>query len=337
VSANLFLLLTITLTTAGQQNDLIIQKKRISEDTLEKISEYIRIKPSLSKVKIDSIQGPVRLQLNADSVKTASEKPAETSPLIPVTLSYLVEQKKDTVKIQSYFAPHSLPVKNLNEQNRRKNIHNWAFIILIIGFSLLAGIQIAYHKRMQQVLKAFVASRFLNQLTRGGDFYKERITYNLYLIFLIVFPLYLYELNQYYQLFPLPRRPYTEVLLYLELFVLNLLVYFLKVFLLRSAGNIFKTREITGEYLMTHFIFSLTEGLIILLFLGFIIFSQSFLALQISIIVLLLVYAFQLGRGFVIGLKNTGYSILYLFVFFFTIEILPVLFLVKVFSLSINN
>ena len=254
-------------------------------------------------------------------------------PFLPAKLANLQLAKKDTTAYHTLFFPHLLKVKTLEETDHKKSINDWAFLILIAGFLLLAAIQFSYHKRMLQIIKAFFALRFLSQLMRGSDFYKERIAYNLYLIFLLVFPLLFFEINQNFHFYALPRRPFTEVLFYVELCFFNLLAYSLKVISIRSAGTIFKTQEITSEYLLTHFIFSLIQGVVALILMTVVIFTHSLFVLELQLLIFTLIYIFQLLRGFAIGLRNAGYSILYLLLFFFTIEILPVLVLIKLLSI----
>lgn len=329
--ASLFLLLLFTISLEAKDNPFSIKKPDTLKEAVVSQVEYIVVRKD-NLPDTARLLRPYVLLPEKDTTTKSKDSVKNRSVFLPSALSYLPESKTDTIHYRTLFYPHALQVKSFQQIDKRKSINDWAFIILITGFLLFAGVQFSYHKRMLQIFRAFLAPRFLSQLMRGSDFYKERITYNLYLIFLFVFPLFLFEVNQYFQIYPLPRRPFTEVLFYLELFFLNLLVYSIKVLSLRIAGNIFKTQEITGEYLMTHFIFSLIQGIVVLIFCAVVVFTHSLITLEAGILILLLMYFFQLLRGFFIGLRNAGYSVLYLLLFFFTIEILPVLIVVKLLS-----
>ncbi|MHC1706264.1 MAG: DUF4271 domain-containing protein [Bacteroidales bacterium] len=330
LAASLFLFSFLPAPSSGQINIFLPAQLQEKKDSVVQEVEYVRLNV-VNSADSAAIHGP--LLSNVDTIISSNRKDSlqEASSLLPLSLLHLVNIKQDTIALTPFFFPHSLPVRGSGEINRKNDWSDWAFVIIVTGFLLFAAVQYSYNKRMLQLFKAFLAGRFLSQLTRGSDFYKERITYNLYLIFLLVFPLFLFEINNFFKIFPLPRRPFTEILFYFELFFLNLLIYSVKVLALRATGAIFKTKEITGEYLMTHFIFSLIQGIMVLFFVTIVVYTHSIFALWTGLFFLLVSYAFQLVRGFFIGLKNSGYSALYLILFFFTLEILPLLFLYKVF------
>jgi hypothetical protein len=308
----------------------------VVKDTAQIRIEYISLKKDCTVTFDFPFYSPLLSNIKSDTLPKKKDTAVAMPAFFIPGLSHLSPPVKDTLQLKSLFFPHALKANDNQEITRKKPINDWAFIILLTSFLLMAGVQFSYHKRMTQIVRAFLAGRFLNQLLRGGDFYKERITYNLFLIYLLVFPLFLYEVNHFYGFYNLPRRPFTEVLLYLELFFLNLLVYSSKVIGLRSAGTIFKTPEITGEYIMTHFIFSLIQGVVLLVFMSIVVFTYSFIALQLSVLLVFIIYFYQMVRGFFIGLRNASYSYLYLMLFFFTIEILPILIIIKILMLSAN-
>ncbi|MCX6272264.1 MAG: DUF4271 domain-containing protein [Bacteroidetes bacterium] len=329
--ASLFLLTLLPLFVCAQTNPFEMLSG-LKKDTTPVVHDtvYIRIKPILTFNFPD--YSPLK-PADSDSLNASVDTLPAFSPFLSKPLFLTITKKKEQPSIRSFFNPHLLKVKDLWEKARRRSINDWAFLVLLSCYLLFAGVQFSYQKKLGQIFKAFGAGRFLSQLMRSGDFYKERISYNLFIITIITFPLFLFELNVFFSFYPLAHRPFTELLFYLEIFLLSLVFYFTKVITIRITGNIFKTSEITAEYLLTHFIFSLIQGLLLMGLLPVIIFTGSLVVLDICIAVFLVVYLYQLIRGFIIGLRNAAYNILYLFLFFFTIEVLPVLFLLKIISI----
>ncbi|GEM_PF-295209 len=242
---------------------------------------------------------------------------------------------QDTSLIRQQFFPGHLLQPDAGQSGERRSVgQDWIFVVLVIAFLLLAAVQYQYPRRFSQVIRAFSTARYVNQLSRGGDFYRERITYNLFLIFLLTFPLLLYVINQFYGLYPLSRRPFTEFLFYLELFMLNLVLYAGKIIAIRSAGSLFKTGDISSEYQLTHFVFSLVQGVFLLFLLSLVVYTRALWVLQAGLGLFALIYAFQLFRGVIIGMGSKGYPLFYLLIYFFTLELLPLLVLYKLISLA---
>ncbi len=242
---------------------------------------------------------------------------------------------QDTSLIRKrFFQGHLLQPDGSQSGELRSFRQDWIFIVLVVAFLLLAAVQFQYPRRFSQVIRAFSTARYMNQLSRGGDFYRERITYNLFLIFLLTFPLLLFVINQFYALYPLSRRPFTEFLFYLELFLLNLLLYSGKILAIRSAGSLFKTGDISSEYQLTHFVFSLVQGVFLLFLVSLVVYTRTLWVLQAGLGLFALIYIYQLFRGVIIGMGSKGYPLFYLIIYFFTLELLPLIVLYKLLLLA---
>lgn len=266
---------------------------------------------------------------HADTLKKTRDTFSLRKLLFPDTCTPKKTDSLPAILATPFFSPHALKVFSKGPLDRKKGIHDWAFTVLVISFLLYAGVQFRQGKRLTQIYRAFLASRFLSQMMRGTDLYKERITYNLFMIFLLATPLFLYELNVFYGFYPVKELPWEAFILYLEIFLLNAILYYTKVLVIRMAGVIFKTTDVTAEYFYTLLIFSLIQGLLMLVITSIVVFTGSLLVLQAGTFFVCLIYAYQLLRGFFIGLKNSTYSFFYLVLFFFTIEIMPLLVIVK--------
>ena len=104
----------------------------------------------------------------------------------------------------------------------------------------------------------------------------------------------------------------------------------IKIITIKFLGILFKTYTATQEYILIIFVFNLFEGILLLFFLTVSIFTDNDLILKLFMPVLALVISYRMFRALMLGLRESKYSVFYLLLFFTTVEILPIVFLVKV-------
>lgn len=271
-----------------------------------------------------TFSGPVALPAETDTVK-----PVVHSPLVSDTLFSVLSLGKTLVREPSFFAPHALKVKGIRPEIRFSRQKEWAFVILFICILLLAWTRFYFKKRLRQVFQAFLSARYYNQLIRAGDVYNERLAVNLFLIFVLLIPLLMFEVNLRFPMIPVPDTAFGNLLLYGFFLLISLLLYGLKMLSLQVSGQIFKTWELTSEYILTHYIFNLIEGVILIPLLILLVFAGTDLILYLILAVLASAFLYRLVRGLMIGLKESKYNLFYMFTFFVSIEILPILVLFK--------
>jgi hypothetical protein len=179
-----------------------------------------------------------------------------------------------------------------------------------------------------QIFRAPFSKRFINQLARDGNLFKERIVIALGTIYILTFSLLLFELNEQFHGFSFPGL--TGFTLYWLIVLSNLGILSAKVALVQFLGAIFKTRETTNNYLLNLLIFALLSGPVLLTGLVFVIYLKSVILLQISLAIFVFLLVFRFMRGFFIGMALTKFSYLFLFVYLCSLEILPFLVLIKI-------
>lgn len=303
---------------------------------------------------------PAALSVGAQVTDTAAEKVTDSagrisfdtySPLLD-TVKTVVPLKKDSLLpgylilldsslrvmtdsagvreiLRPFFAPHALKVKDYRLEIRKWSGNELPFVVLTLGFIFLAAAQFYYGKRLSQIVRACVNSRFLAQLIRNGDLYNEQISTYLFLIYIVSVPLLILEVNSYYLGIPIPGGVLGLIWTYLLILGAYAALYGIKILAIRFSGTIFKTYAATQEYILIIFVFNLLEGLLILFFLTAVIFTDSELIFRICLLTLGLVFSYRLFRAFFLGLGESKYSIFYLLLFFSTVEVLPVLILTR--------
>jgi len=232
------------------------------------------------------------------------------------------------VFVRSPFQPHQLQPHDFRVKTVTKLHPEWVSGVLLFCFLLLAWGQVFYRRRINQIYRAPFSKRFINQLIRDGNLFRERISIVLGIIYLLSFSLLVYIMNEKLTGFSI------EGIGGLELYVIivaGLMAYLtVKLTMVQIIGAIFKTRETTLNYLLNLLIFALISGPLLLVALVLIVYLQSTILLIGCIAVFLILFIFRFFRGFFIGLTLRKFSYLFLFVYLCSLEILPLLVLLKV-------
>ena len=249
-----------------------------------------------------------------------------SSPDTTVTLESVVFPRP--VYVRSVFQSHQLQPTGFQINQAHKTQPDWLLAILVVCFILLAWGQVFYAKRIQQIFRAPFSRRFTNQLTRDGNLFRERIAVALGIVYVFAFSLFLYEFNEQILGYALPGV--SGIYLFLFITLLNIGVTTAKVALVQFLGAIFKTRETTNNYLLNLLIFALLSGPVLLIALVFIIYLKSVVLIYVCLSVFILLLVFRFMRGFFIGMSLRKFSYLFLFVYLCSLEILPLLVLIKI-------
>jgi hypothetical protein len=231
---------------------------------------------------------------------------------------------------QRFFTGQHLHPRQLRPEPFHRLQPDWVPLLLLFCFVLLAWVNVFDRLRLQQVVKAPFAKRFLNQLTREGDLFTERISLALGTVYTLsyILLLYLFFTWKVSANIPFGMHPVT---FYLVIGGGLLLFWSVKVFLIRLLGTVFKTHATTREYLLNIMIFNLIAGILLLPVLVLAIYLQSPFFLYTGLIIISLMYVFRFFRGFIIGISLTKFSYLFLFVYLCSLEFLPLVVLLKLF------
>ena len=209
---------------------------------------------------------------------------------------------------------------------------DWILGILLTASILLAWTQFYYPKRLRLILIAPYSRRYLNQLVREGKLFSERISVSLGIIYVLLFPLLIYQV---YDL--MVDEKYSEFLMGSVVYILIVFSFILfwaaKISLMKFLGMIFRTGQSTSEYLMNIMLFNFLTGIILLPLMVLVVYMKSVFFLQISLVIAILVILMTFLRGIIIGISLTKFSYVYLFVYLCSLEILPYIILIKLFRI----
>jgi hypothetical protein len=220
-------------------------------------------------------------------------------------------------------------------------VENFITVSIVISLLIYAIVNVLYSRRLKQILKSFANHRFINQLIRDGNLIRETISLLLYVNYIITVTILLYYFSEVktntepeiitptsYE--SIPFITFKHGLgLFIEIFICVIVFYFLKLSLIRITGKIFKSKKETNEYILLLFIFNQTTGIILLPILIIIIYLKIYFLIDLVFIISGLILFYRLIRVLFYRISPSKFSVLYLFLYLCTVEILPLLILLK--------
>lgn len=223
------------------------------------------------------------------------------------------------------FISHELKPHNIRPQIYESTNNDWIFLLLAVCFILLAWIQVFFRKRFFQVLQSLYSEKRVNFLIRDGNLFKEQIALGLGFVYISSCSLILLLIGKV--IFKVSLG--NDLMTFLKIFLALILFILFKYILIRVLRTVFQTAEATSRYLLNSLIFSLNLGVIILPFLVMIIYTGFIILIYSVLILMAIIFIFKLFRGLYVGIVYSKFSIFYLFLYLCTVEILPVIIVVK--------
>ena len=236
---------------------------------------------------------------------------------------------KELTETISVFGKHQLLPVHSGPMAIIRQSTDWITILLLVCLLLFAWIQTTSQKRFAQIFKAVMQPHSVNQLEREGNLFRERITLSLGAIYYIVGSVFIFQLfNAFYTL---PGE--IDNLSFTALILAALFSYqMLKSILIYTSGIIFKTAESSRYYQLNTLIFNQITGIVVFPFSIMALYWENTTFLIIGSVIVSLLFGYRLFRGILTGMANKNYNLLYLFLYLCTLEILPLLLLLKVIS-----
>ena len=236
----------------------------------------------------------------------------------------------------SFFQDHSLQVSQTESINKSINNPDWFSIILItlvIGFTY---IKYHYDKIFKQLLNAFLSTNASNQIIREENVMVQRASIILSIIFYLAGGLFLYQLAEYnkWDLMGI-QHEFSRFLLF-ALFLA--FVSPLKMIVLKILGFIFESDKLSSSYSFNIFLINNILGLLlipIIAVFAYLPFNTGSSILYIGVTLISLAFIYRLIKGYSIWQSIGHLPALYFILYLCTLEIAPILVLLKYTKLGI--
>ena len=207
---------------------------------------------------------------------------------------------------------------------------HWITLLLFLFFGTIVWARNIHYRRFIRLGRSIINIREFYQAVREEYSISNSLSISLVALFILGFSLFLYQANLYFGYYHFVGLKWV---FYLKIVSVVFAVFIYKLLTIRGLSVIFLGKlSAATDYLYNVYLTNAISGLILVpftLFLAFLqIVSQRYL-IQVSSVLLILIFLFRILRYFNIGRDESGVSKLYFFTYLCTIEIIPVLIGVK--------
>ncbi|MGI6342235.1 MAG: DUF4271 domain-containing protein [Bacteroidales bacterium] len=234
-------------------------------------------------------------------------------------------------KAQKYYQEVSgfdnlLETSNFDQIQTKTTINNdWLVFVILIGISIFSVVQTFFYKRMQQMYKVIVKPSHLSQIERDGNLLSEFIQIPLNVIQHLIIPLFIYQTAVHFEVISSQRG----LLLYAIFVGVYVLINLIRHLAIHLWGIIFSTQNLSRIHRLLLTIYNqITAILIIPISLCFIIW-QSSIFIKIGFLIIATLLIIRVIRLFYMSFFQEMHQLFYLIVYFCTLEIIPILVIIK--------
>lgn len=231
-------------------------------------------------------------------------------------------------KTISIFAEHSLQPIHTTPIFRQGATAYWPSVLLFLVFALYVSIKVSDPKKIIKVFASVFSLQAAKQLLREDYKLNRRVSVFLTIGFVIVAAFMAFMANNYFGLILKGTTPLSQYLFFVGVI---LAMYFIKYITTYFLSYIIGEFDLGREYFFNVFIFNQTAGVVLFPVVLCVLFSKFTpeLFLYPGIIICAVFFILRLLRGFVISTLEQNIGVLYIFLYFCGLEILPLLVLIK--------
>jgi len=202
------------------------------------------------------------------------------------------------------------------------------FIMLVV-FAILKN---AFSKQLSAIVQSFFSNRILNNINKEDNLFSSWPFLLLFIQFGFILGMFFFLVAQYYDMY----QAKDGFKFFFSISLIIIVFYALKLILLRFLGFLFNMQKPVNEYISILYLSYFNASLLFIpLVVAFALSPLKYGVVYISLAILLLgvIFAFQLLRAGITILSNNKFSKMHLILYFCALEICPVLILIKTIGL----
>ncbi|WP_316746377.1 DUF4271 domain-containing protein [Pedobacter gandavensis] len=204
----------------------------------------------------------------------------------------------------------------------------WVLAVLVVLLAIFAALKISFSKQLQSIVQSFFSNRVLNNLNREDNLFTSWPFLLLFVQFGFTLGMFFYLVSQYYHL----SFVSSGFQFYLSISILIVVLYVVKILILRLLGYLFEVQKAVNEYVsilyLSYFNLSLVFIPLVIAFALSPLRYGSYYVVA-SFVLLAIIFIFQFIRAGINILSHYRFSKVYLFLYFCALEICPILILIK--------
>jgi hypothetical protein len=233
-----------------------------------------------------------------------------------------------SAQAEHIFNRHLLPRQHLYPILKESHELVWPSVFLLFCFLLLVVIRVTSFQKAIKVVKSCFSMQNLRQLEREEynplKFYSVALSF----FFLLNLAFFIYKVNSIYRVVLVEQSPGLQFSFFL---MVTLLIFTVKNGFTRVLAICVNDHKLIPEFIYSSFIISQTLGIMMFPCMVLAELSQfdSLIFLSAASVILLAMQVFKWYRGVVFALIENRVGLLQIFTYFCSLEILPVLVLVK--------
>ncbi len=211
----------------------------------------------------------------------------------------------------------------------RRNADWFTLVILVVVFSF-TWVKAFYFKIFKQLVAAFFSNTITNQVVRDENILVQRASILMSFVFYLTVSLFLYQLSIFF------NWQYSflsdGVVRFLVISLLVAFTYSFKMVLMKGLGEVFNLDKPVSTYIFNIFLINNMLGLFlipIVLTIAYVVTYSTPLVLYTGVTLVIISFIYRMVRAFTIWLTLQGVSFFYLILYFCTLEIAPLLIIIK--------
>ncbi len=229
-----------------------------------------------------------------------------------------------------YFKTHQLQPTSQAPQLKQASVPDWFTIVLVLVVAGITVIKVFYSKIFTQLFNAFYSLAVTNQVVRDENILVQRASILLNITFYGTAGLFLYYMSVK---FNWDHPVFNTGILRFFFFAFVTAVFFsVKMLLLKILSNIFEIEKPVSIYIFSIFLTNNMLGMVLVPLLTCLVFlstGYSTYLIHACVVIILGAFAYLLYRAVVISSSLPRFSLYYLFLYFCTLEIAPLLLIIK--------
>ena len=229
----------------------------------------------------------------------------------------------------SIFTGHSLHLNNLEPVKKPVYHYDWMLGVFLMVLIFFAYIKVTYNKRLREIINAALKPN-PGPIVRDDNVLSQRVSIFLSIVFLLNLSLFIFQAVTYYGFHLFNGEGFV---LFIKILTAVFLLNLAKTIVIGLLGFILKLKDEISEYILNMFLFNKTSGLFVAPLLVFIAYFHGFNAnyfIFAAAGIFSISFIKRLIRTVFVGINKIHLSKIYLLLYICTLEIIPLLILVKV-------
>lgn len=278
---------------------------------------------------------PYRCHLNRDSLKAEMRNVVLEIDTIPKGLQLLYSASEPDsllnsppVFTKSLFSHHLLQTSRFEPKEKVVQQQNWMVVVFLLILFLIGILRVFYQRKLTLFLNAFFSKRFSNQILREENALTQSTSVVLSAVFFISISMFLFLVSQHYNFDLFGQTGWQK---FLFIVIACIVFYLLKLLSNKLGGYLFKAYKETDEYIFNQFLVIQILGLLLSICCILLSYSDNLnkeWIIYVGFATLLIGFFVRMIKSFGIVNMNT-YSPVYIFLYLCTLEILPLIIIVK--------